>query len=291
VKIIILFNPAAGRGRARRKLQAALEVLRCGGVDPEVCESRSSEHLRELAREAVGGQPDMIISAGGDGTHHHVINGLCGTEVPLGMIPLGTGNDIAAGLGIPTEARAAAAALMHGRPQPIDLGRIGSRVYCGMAGVGIDSMMARYVNEHAQRLRGRMAYFWALARCLRVYRPQPLELHAEGVSFSGDVMAVLVGNHAYYGGGFHITPCARSDDGLLDVCLVPTISKLSLLPWIPRAYHGTHLAHPRIQYFQTSRVTLSSSHQLDLYADGEFIQPLPASIEAMPRALNVVVPA
>jgi diacylglycerol kinase (ATP) len=265
-------------------------VLRRAGVDAEVCESRSGEHLRELAREAAAARPDVIVSAGGDGTHHHVINGLWGSEVPVGIIPLGTGNDIPEGIGIPRDARAAAVALSRVKTRSIDLGRIGSRVYCGMAGVGIDSMVARYVNEHAPRIRGRLAYFWAIAHCLRVYRPQPLEVQAEGFVFSGQVMAVLAGNHASYGGGFRITPRARSDDGLLDVCLIPAMSKLSLLPWIPRAYLGRHLAHPRIQYLQTPRVMLNSPQSLDVYADGEFIQQLPATIEAIPHALNVVVP-
>jgi diacylglycerol kinase (ATP) len=117
-----------------------------------------------------------------------------------------------------------------------------------------------------------------------------MEVHAEGFSFSGNVIAVLVGNHPFYGGGLRVTPCARSDDGLLDVCLIPAMSKWRLLPWIPRVYRGTHVAHPRIQYFQTPRLTMDSPQPLELYADGEFVQKLPAVIEAAPRVLRVVVP-
>jgi diacylglycerol kinase (ATP) len=291
MRIILLFNPAAGRGSARRKLALAVEVLRRGGVEPEIRESRSPEHLRELARQARAEQPDVVVSAGGDGTHHHVINELHGGEVPLGVIALGTGNDIPLGLGIPSDPRRAAATLLRGQTKLIDLGRVGSEVFAAVGGAGLDSMAARYVNERAQNLRGSLAYVWAILRCLKDYRPLPLEVQAEGFSFSGNVIAVLVGNHAFYGGGFRVTPRARSDDGLLDVCLIPALSKWRLLPWIPRVYRGDHLAHPRIHYFQTPRVTLSSPAQMDLYADGEFIQKLPAVIKAAPRALHVVVPA
>lgn len=290
MRIIILFNPAAGRGSARRKLALAVEVLRRGGVDPEIRESRSAEHLHELARQARAEQPDVVVSAGGDGTHHHVINELHGGEIPLGIIPLGTGNDIPLGLGISSNPRRAAATLLRGRTKSIDLGRVGSKVFAAVAGAGLDSMAARYVNERAQNLRGTAAYAWAILRCLKDYRPQPMEVHAEGFSFSGNVIAVLVGNHPFYGGGLRVTPCARSDDGLLDVCLIPAMSKWRLLPWIPRVYRGTHVAHPRIQYFQTPRLTMDSPQPLELYADGEFVQKLPAVIEAAPRVLRVVVP-
>ena len=290
MRIIILFNPAAGRGSARGKLGAALDVLRRGGVEPDVRESRSTEHLRDLARQARDERPDIVVSAGGDGTHHHVLNGLRGSEVPLGMIPLGTGNDLPAGLGVPPDPRAAVDVLLRGKTKRIDLGGVGSNVYGGMAGTGFDSMVARYVNEHAHNIRGRMAYGWAILRCLKDYQPQPLEIEAEGFHFNGDVIAVLVGNLSFYGGGFRITPRARPDDGLLDVCLVPAMSKSRLLRWIPRIYRGTHLAHPRIQYFQTSRLTFRSRANLELYGDGEFIQPLPATIEALPRSLDVIVP-
>lgn len=208
----------------------------------------------------------------------------------MGMLALGTGNDLARGIGIPGDPRRAAAALLRGRTRQIDLGRVGRRFFGGMAGAGLDAMVARYVNERAQQIRGRLAYVWGILRCLRVYQPQPLEVRSDGFCFSGDAIAVLVGNHPFYGGGFRIAPRARADDGLLDVCLIPAMSKMKLLPWIPRARRGTHLAHPQIAYFQTQRIELRSSAPLDLFADGEFVQELPAVIEVVPRALRVIVP-
>jgi diacylglycerol kinase (ATP) len=290
VKLIILFNPAAGRGQSRQALAAALDVLRRGGVRTEIRESRSTEHLLELARQAREEEPDLVVSAGGDGTHHHVLNGLVGSEIPLGLIPLGTGNDFAKGIGVPRHAGAAAATLLQGKSRRIDVARAGHLVYGGMAGVGFDAMVARYVNERAPRARGRLAYFQAILHCLRLYRPQPLVIQSEGFSYSGEVMFAVIGNGSLYGGGFKLTPHARVDDGLLDVCLVPAIPKLELLRWAPRAYQGKHLAHPRIAYFQTRQIALTSPARLELFGDGEFMQELPATIEVAPRSLRVVVP-
>ncbi len=290
MKLIILVNPAAGRGATRRKLAVALDVLRRGGLEPQILESRDARHLTRLARQAREEKPDLVVSAGGDGTHHYVVNGLFGSEVPLGLLPLGSGNDFADGIGIPAEPRAAAAILIRGRTHRIDLGRVGSTVYGCIAGVGFDAIVTRFANERVQRMRGSLGYVWSILRCLKSYRAQPLELCSDVRDFSGDVMFAVVGNNVSYGGGVKITPRALLDDGLLDVCIVPAMAKLELLRWLPSVYRGAHLAHPRIVYFKARRVALSSPSRLELFGDGEFIQELPASIEVLPRALRIVVP-
>jgi diacylglycerol kinase (ATP) len=289
VRVIILLNPSAGRDKAGRRVQEALEVLH-RAAHVEVRESRSARHLLELACQVREENPDLVVSAGGDGTHHYVINGLYGSGIPLGLLPLGSGNDFAKGVGVPLELRAAAAALLNGRVREIDLARVGAAVYGCIAGVGFDSVVTRYANEHVGWLNGSFAYPWAILRCLEFYRPEPLELVSDEGNFSGEVSFAVVGNNVSYGGGLMLTPRAQLDDGLLDVCIVPYIPKLELLRWVPRAYRGEHLAHPRILYFQARKVTLRTTSRLELFGDGEFIQELPATIEVAPRALRVVVP-
>lgn len=291
MKITILFNPAAGRGKSRRTLAEVAGVLRRAGVEPEVYESRSPEHLRELARQAREEKPDVIVAAGGDGTLHYVLNGLVGSGIPLGILPFGSGNDFAKGLGIPPGTRAAAKVLLNGRTREIDLARVGSTVYGGIAGVGFDSVVNRFANERVRRLRGSLAYAWAILRCLNSFHPQPLELRSEARNFSGEVMFTVIGNNVSYGGGVKMTPRARLDDGLLDICIVPAMGKLELLRWLPRAYRGEHLTHPRMVYFQARKIELSSRSPLELFADGEFIQGLPATIVVLPGAVRVIVPA
>lgn len=291
MKLIILVNPAAGRGKARCALGEVLEALRRGGVEPQIRESRDAQHLLELARQARDERPDVVVSAGGDGTHHYVLNGLWGSEIPLGLIPLGSGNDFAKGVGVPVRLRAAAEVLLKGHVRQIDLARAGSAVYGGIAGVGFDSVVTRFANERVRRLRGRLAYIWAIFRCLKSYQPQPLELRSDGQDFSGEVIFAVVGNNVSYGGGVTMTPRARLDDGLLDVCIVPAMGKAEFLRWVPRAYQGEHLAHPRIVYFQARKIQLTSPSPLELFGDGEFMQALPATIEVVPRALRVLVPA
>jgi diacylglycerol kinase (ATP) len=301
VKITILSNPSAGGGKAGRVLDEAVEVLRRGGVEPQILESHSPQHLVELVLGAREEKPDVVVAAGGDGTVHYVVNGLFPSEVPLGIIPVGRGNDFARGLGIPFNPREAAEVVLKGKVRQIDLARVcsvddspqkggtQSVVYACIGGVGFDSVVNRYANDRARRVHGRLAYLWGILRCLKFYRAQPLELISDGQNFSGEVMFAVVGNNTSYGDGVKMTPRARLDDGLLDVCIVPAMSKWELLRWVPRTYRGTHLAHPRIVYFQACSVTLRSAARLELFGDGEFLQELPATIEVIPRALRVVV--
>lgn len=302
MKIIILTNPSAGGGKARRGLCEAVDALHRSGEDPQILESLGVKHLAQLARESRAKKPDVIVSAGGDGTLQHVLNGLFPGEVSLGIIPLGRGNDFARGLGIPSDPRAAAELLLKGKTRVIDLARAGHAegaarriesqpiIFAGIAGVGFDSMVNRYVNERARLFRGRLVYAWSLARCLGTYRPQPIELTSDAQNFSGEVMFAVVGNNTSYGDGIRITPRAVLDDGLLDVCVVPAMSKWELLRWVPGAYRGEHLAHHGIIYFKASRITLKSSARLELFADGEFLTELPATIEVLPHALRVLAP-
>ncbi len=271
-------------------LREALEVMRREGVEIDAQESRDAQHLLALARQAAAEKPDAIVSLGGDGTHHYVLNGIVGSEIPLGFIPCGSGNDLAKGLGIPTQARAAAEVLLAGNTRRIDLGRAGNTVYGCIAGAGFDSVVTRYANERVRRLRGPWAYAWSILRCLKSYRPEPLKIVSDVQEFSGDVVFAVVGNNVSYGGGIHLTPRAKLDDGLLDVCVVPYMGKLELLRWVPRAYRGEHLRHPRIIYFQARKVSLSTTSRLELFGDGEFMQELPATIEIVPSALPVIVP-
>jgi diacylglycerol kinase (ATP) len=302
VKLTILCNPTAGGGKTRRALDAALEILRRGRVEPRVLESSSAQHLMELARQARADQPDAVVSVGGDGTIHHVLNGLFPGEVPLGIIPVGRGNDLARGLGVPSDPRLAAEILLKGKVRQIDLARArnadhsasheggGSTLYACIAGVGFDSVVTRYANDHAPRIHGRFAYIWGILRCLWSYRPQPLDLTTDEQNFSGNLMFAVVGNNPTYGDGVKMVPRARLDDGLLDVCIVPAMGKVELLRWVRRAYRGKHIEHPRIVYFQTRRVTLRSAACLELFGDGEFLQELPATIDVIPNALRVIVP-
>jgi diacylglycerol kinase (ATP) len=300
VKPIILLNPSAGRRRARKRFERALRALREAGIEPLIHESHGPRHLCELARQAREEGADLVVSAGGDGTHHYVLNGLAGGAVPLGLLSIGSGNDFAKGLGIPVEPRAAVQTLLQGEARLVDLVSVRKledrestdqpAVYGCMAGTGFDSIVTRFANERVRWVHGSPAYAWAILRCLKYYRPHWLEIESDTYEYSGEAIFVTVGNTRSYGGGVTMAPRARFDDGLLDVCVVGAMSKLELLRWVPAAYRGEHLRNRRIAYFQASKVTLRSPSRLELFGDGEYINDLPVMLEVLPGALRVLVP-
>ena len=290
MRFTILVNPNAGRGKARWVLREALEVMRRKSIVADVQESRDAQHLLALARQAAADKPDAVVSLGGDGTQHYVLNGIMGSEIPLAVIPCGSGNDLAKGLGIPLQARAAAEVLCAGSTRRLDLGRAGNAVFSCIAGAGFDSVVTRYANERVRWLKGSLAYAWSILRSLKNYRPEPLAIVSDVQRYSGEVIFAVVGNNVSYGGGIHLTPHAQLDDGLLDVCIVPYLGKWELLRWVPSAYRGLHLRHPRIIYFQARKISFRSTSRLELFGDGEFLQELPATMEVVPRALSVIVP-
>src|SRR5207249_1686909 len=198
VRIIILHNPASGRRRGRRRFRQALETLRRSGAEPEVLESRDARHLNELARQAAAERPDLVVSAGGDGTHHYVLNGIFGSGIPLGIISLGSGNDLAKGLDIPLEPDAAASVLLHGQTRQIDVARVSpaasraasgseARLYACMAGTGFDALVTRFANDHIRHVHGSMAYAWSILRCLKFYRAFAVQIRSETRNFDGRI--------------------------------------------------------------------------------------------------------
>jgi len=140
------------------------------------------------------------------------------------------------------------------------------------------------------RGKGRLAYINYLFRGIVDFEPFPVRIeYPEGI-YEGQVMLVAVGNTVYFGGGFKITPQACAEDGLLDICVIEPFAKLSLIYRLPRVFAGAHLKYPFVKYWQTSRVYLSAPESGELFADGEYVQALPVSIQVEPKAVSFIVP-
>jgi diacylglycerol kinase family enzyme len=208
-------------------------------------------------------------------------------------VPLGSGNDLARALDLDLDpARALRIALEH-PPRRIDLGAIGDRLFAGIAGVGFDGDVNRFVNERMRRWRGRWAYPYAVLRTLPRFRPPVLEIDADGGRFHGPAMLVALANSPFFGGGMRFAPRARMDDGRLDLILVERISKWKLIGLFPRVYTGSHLAHPRVRTFHVRQATLRADDSRTVFADGEPIAPVDrrgTPVEIRAGALAVIAP-
>ncbi|WP_062348666.1 diacylglycerol/lipid kinase family protein [Herbidospora yilanensis] len=277
---VVLVNPAARGGRAARRLGPVLARL----PDPEVITGASAGDTLEQARAAVRRRPPVVVACGGDGLVHLAVQAVAGTGVPLAIIPMGTGNDIAADLGIPRDPLAAADLVAGGVPRVIDAATVGDRWFAGVLACGFDSR----VNERANTMTGPARYVTAVLRELREFRPIPFRVtldHHPAVEL--DAMLVAVGNTRSYGNGMRICPTARPDDGLLDVMILKALPKAAFLRAFPRVFLGTHGRHPAVEIHRAVSVTLEAPGVI-AYADGERAGSTPLTCTARAGALTVM---
>ena len=284
----LLLNPASGRGRGARTREALESLARQFGIPIE--ESGSAEDLATRARRAAEEGVERLLVGGGDGTWHWAAQGLAGSETALAPVPLGTGNDLARELGFPLDPGAAFAAALEGELDRIDLGRIGERFFCGVAGVGFDAAVAEYARTHVRRLRGPLVYAWATLVSLAPFRPPRATLEVGDRRIEGELFLVAFANTSHYGGGMRIAPDADPRDGRLDVVVLKNVSKLHLLRVFPKVYRGRHLADPSVEVLRGARARLSVSPTQWINADGEGLGRTSGEMEVavVPRALRVV---
>ncbi|WP_049574109.1 diacylglycerol/lipid kinase family protein [Nonomuraea sp. SBT364] len=294
-QLALLVNPAARGGRTLRLLEPVARRLRAGGAELSVIAGEDAAGALERACAAVAERPDALVAFGGDGLVHLAVQAVAGTDVPLGIIPAGTGNDIAAALGLPVkDPIAAARTVLRMRPRQVDAAAVrigqgggGEELFAGVLCCGFDSR----VNERANALTwppGMARYLVATARELRSFTPIPFRVTIDGgAPIEREAMMVAVANTCSYGAGMRICPDARPDDGLLDVVVVGAVGKGEFLRVFPRVYRGSHVTHPAVSVHRARSVTLEADGVV-AYADGERIGPAPVTCEVRPGALRVL---
>jgi len=286
-EIALLTNPTAGKGRGARARDVVLPRLREAGFVVRNLEGRDADEALDLARQCAADGVESLVVCGGDGMVHIGAQAVANTGTHLGIIPAGTGNDVARYFDIPRKNPLAAAdRVIASNTKRIDLARSGSKYYVTVLAAGFDAV----VNERANRMtwpRGQMRYNLATLAELRTFEPLPYTLQLDGRSLRLDAMLVAVGNGASFGGGLRITEGASLDDGLLDVVIIKPISKPDLVRTYPKLFKGTHVTHPQYEHHLVRSVTVAAPGIVS-YADGERFGALPLTIEAAPGALSVL---
>jgi diacylglycerol kinase (ATP) len=286
-EIALLTNPTSGKGKGGRARDAVLPRLRAAGLVVRNLEGRDAAEALTLAQQSVADGVSALVVVGGDGMVHLGVQAVAGTGVPLGLIPAGTGNDVARHLDLPRKDPLAAAELvLAGRTRTIDLARSGGQFFVTVLAAGFDAI----VNERANAMtwpRGQMRYNIATLAELRTFKPLPYVLDLDGQERRVDAMLVAVGNGPSFGGGLRITEGASLDDGLLDVVIIKEMSKRDLVRTYPKLFKGTHVTHPKYERHQVRRVTIAAPGIVS-YADGERFGPLPLTVECAAGALTVL---
>lgn len=298
-----IVNPRAGRGRARRVLPALRGALAAAGVATHL--TRDADEAGIVARAAFD-RGEGVVACGGDGTVAALAGVAAEADGPLAIVPTGAGNDFARHLGIDHRRPLDAVALLDGALGAgvllrVDLGRAtaadgAQRWFTTVANTGFDADANRWANG-VRWATGTPLYVLAMLRTIVAYRAQTIRVRADDIEWHSRAWLVAVGNTSRYAGGMRIVPGAQVDDGLLDVCVVGRTSRLELMARFPSVFRGTHTRAGAVELLRGARVEVAPGDDravasgLELWASGERVGPLPATVEVVPGAVRVLVPA
>lgn len=285
--LLVVYNPIAGR-RRRRFLSLVLEALeaRAASVRLEPTQARGDAEL--LARAAGATGAARLVVAGGDGTINEALNGLAGSKVALGIVPLGTANVLAAELGIANSARSVAAAILDGQPRAVTLGTVNGRRFSMMAGVGFDAHVVRDVSGKLKRLVGKGAYVLETLRQLAVYRSKMYDVRIDGVAMRA--ASLLVCNGHFYGGRFVAAPQARLENPDLQVVLFQRAGRFAILRYTLALALGRLPTRADVRIVSARTVEIDGPAGEPVQGDGDIVAHLPARFEALPDAAILVGP-
>ena len=294
--IPLFVNPAAGRGRAARRVDRLRTIFARADIATELRLSRSEGDLEDQIHSIALSGVDRIVVAGGDGSVHEAVNGImrAGGTAALGLIPTGTGNDFAKACSISLDWQHAteqlAKRLATGTPlRRIDVGRMNDRCFANGAGIGFDARVTRAARAYHWP-KGDLVYLLAVLRCMADGIPTPeLSITAGDYRFVGPVTLASISNGPWVGGMFHIAPIADNADGKFELLIADPVSRLRILSLLPALIRGKHMGKPEIRHESVRSVHIRAVAPLPSQLDGE-VQPLQKDFEIgiLPAALDVL---
>lgn len=305
-KWFVVVNPEAGTGKGFRDWPIVNDMLERQGLKFDFAFTERKYHAVEITVWAIRNGFNRIAIVGGDGTLNEVLNGVFiqterpPSEIILGVIGVGTGNDWQRSFALPHDYLGKVTALKEERTILQDVGRVEffeSRVkqiryFANVAGVGFDAEVAKATNKLKEEgRRGRLLYLISILKALLVFKSSVAKVIIDNFSISGPVFSVILGMGKYSGGGMIPLPNAEPDNGLFEITVVKKISRLNLLLNIFRLYNGTILNHPKVFGYQSTTVKISANPPLNLEVDGESLGTSPFAFAIIPSGVRVVVGA
>jgi YegS/Rv2252/BmrU family lipid kinase len=287
LRALLLANPGARRGD--EALDPLVDRLRAGGIAVAVESFGEPDTLADRIRQRAG-EVDAVIVCGGDGSACLAARGLVGTELALGILPMGTANDLARTLAIPEDLEAAADVILAGHRRRIDLGTVNGKPFFNVASIGLSADLARSLTSGLKRRWGRIGYAVVALRVLARARRFSARIIENGVTTRTRTMQVAVGNGRFYGGGNVVEDSATIDDGRLDLYSLElrTVWRLALMLGAFRT--GMHGAWTDVHTARGTEFEIRTRKPRPVNADGELIAETPAVFRCLPGAITVFAP-
>lgn len=289
--LYIILNPWSDKGKAGQRESLIRSLLNQYHLSFEIARTSGRGEAIALARAAAErGCYRAVVAAGGDGTINEIVNGLLGTHVPLGFLPIGTGNDIIKMFDLsPARLDDAVRRLRDGQVRPVDVGVVNGRAFLNGLGVGFDACIAVEASR-LKRVHGFAVYVVALIKALIRFRPPEMTISFDGQTITRRMLLASVSNGRCHGGGFWITPDAEIDDGLFDLCLVNQLRIDEFARHIPKVLKGRHTRLRQVTMARAREVIIDSSTPVAAHVDGEILGTdlRHFEVKLLPGALNVL---
>ena len=279
MRVKIILNPYANRWRAKGRSADILAACERAGLEADLALIPAAGHGARQAMMASADGYDAVIAAGGDGTVHEVVNGLIadagdGPTKPLGVMPVGTGNDFNDMAGLPRDLLSAARIIADGQTRQVDAGRVtvdgAVRYFDNNCALAMEPVVT-IENVRMTKLSGNIRYVAAVIKCLAKLNAWRMRVTWDDGQYEGPILLLSICNSPRTGGLFRMAPEAKMDDGLLDFVYAPDLALTKIIALLPRLLRGTHVRHPQITYGRTSRLTVECDPGSPIHADGEVL--------------------
>lgn len=283
-RTLLVINPTSGGGKGKKIGNQVSKILKMRGIAfEEILEQSQLETVEVLKSSIALGNLEKVILVGGDGLVHLAIQFLAKSDIPVIVIPAGTGNDFVRAQNFPLDNPIEILDYSYScKPISVDLGMVSGEYFADILSTGFDSI----VNERANRIRlirGPMKYNVAIAMELPIFKPKNYKFTLDGEHFNSAAMLIAVANGSSYGGGMQVCPRASINDGFFDVMILAPISKIEFLKVFPKVFSGKHISHPAVTIRRCREITISAD--AIAYADGERIGMLPVTAKVVSNAL------
>lgn len=288
VHALAIVNPVAGSGAGARVARGLAAELAGAGFVTDIVLTPAPLEAARLASAAVEDGYERVIAVGGDGTANEVANGLIGSDVALGLYPIGSGNDFARALGYPRKRRDLAAFLARATPRRIDVGEVNGRIFLNAAGVGIDGHVAERILASARVVGPTLGYFVGALVSIATYRPRPMRLDIDGTTREGRHLLAVAANGTHFGGGMRVAPAAKLDDGQLDIVIGGDLGRWASVVALAKLYRGTHVNGRSILGFRARSLVVQLDGAQPMEVDGEASRGDGLRIRVRPGALVVL---
>ena len=288
-RYLLIVNPEAGSRTTLKALPDIEKLLTARGMRFEFHHTRERGHATELVRE-IGKDFDVVVSVGGDGTINEIINGMPDLDKPMGILPIGTGNDFARSCSIPLgDLEAAIEVLKAHDVKRLDVGDVNGRRFINVMGLGFEGR-ANDIGIMLPFLHGTPKYLIAIGGTYLTYRRMPLKIKFNDVEIDEKVFLMSIGNGWNVGGGLQLTPKAKLDDGVFDVGYLQNISRFRILQVFSKLYDGTIDTVPEVEMYQTKELTIESELPIPAHIDGESFDPVQKSfkVRIIPQAQEII---